>query len=256
VTVFIYSGNEEMGNGLRQLLGFSDLEVAAATRVGITEQIAYTLHLHAKTKNWGALLTHAIVDEHIHGVIQDRYGLNPSRNATWLEEGMTSYLANRLLASELAGFESTFPTRRFKTAFKALVRGRANTLEEISTREAWYGNIVNSYETWINQYALAYFSVDHLVGQHGIQAAWEALEAVGAGQDVKAAIADATGGSFSGFERDMRRSLLRTGFVELYPHYTVILILLAFIACVAAIAFFIGRGEEQRSRPASPGTAQ
>ena len=240
VTAYLYESSDEMAQGLQTILRYTPVEIDAVIRVGITEQADYTLHLHPKTAKWGSPLTHIIVDEHIHGVIKEIYGTRPSMEATWIEEGLTSYLAHEVLAEKLADFEDSFPERRFKVAFRALLSGTLPTLDEISTRRQWYRNINASPDAWNNQYALAYFSVSQLVGIYGFEAVTEVLSRVGKGQSQEEALKDVTGSDWGAFERSVRAALFCTGVFHLYSKYTILLF--AVLAAAISLLFLVTLG--------------
>lgn len=237
VNLYLYDSGDGMAQGVRNILGYTPEEVNAVVKVGITEQSNNTLHLHPKTAKWGSRLTHAIVDEHIHGVLQEKYGTGPSTSATWVEEGLTSYLAHEVLADKPVDYENKYPERRFKVAFKALVLGKLPKLDEISTRRQWYGNINESHEAWDNQYALAYFSVSHLVDNYGFESVLDILAGVATGQSCEDALEKITGTTLVDFERTMRLSLTYIGFFQLYLKYTVFI--LAILSLIVLTFLFL-----------------
>ena len=249
VKVYLYGSSDEMAQGVKTILRYNPMEIKAVIKVGITEQSNNTLHLHPKTAKWGSHLTHAIVDEHIHGVLQEKYGTGPSISATWIEEGLTSYLAHEVLAGKLGDFEDTFPESRFKVAFKALVFGKLPQLDEVSTRSQWYNNINESYESWNNQYALAYFIVSHLVSNYGFESVLDILTDVGKGLSYKDSMENVTGTALDDFEHTMRVSLLYTGFFHLYIKYTVII--LAILTFTVLMSIHLIRWVRQASRTRS-----
>jgi hypothetical protein len=246
VKVYLYGSSDEMAQGVKTILRYNPMEIKAVIKVGITEQSNNTLHIHPKTTKWGSRLIHAIVDEHIHGVLQEKYGTGPSTSATWLEEGLTSYLAHEVLSGKPVDYEEAYPERRFKVAFKALVLGRLPELDEVSTRNQWYSNINEGHETWDNQYALAYFSVSHLASNYGFESVLDILSDVEKGLSYKDSMENVTGTAFDDFERNMRFSLLYIGLFNLYLKYTVfILIILAF---TLLISIYLIRWVHQTSR--------
>lgn len=240
VKLYLYGSSDEMAQGLAAILGYNPVEIKAVMKAGMSEQSKNTLHLHPKTAHWGSFLTHAIVDEHTHGVLQEKYGTGSSISATWIEEGLTSYLANEVLAGQLEDYEGTFPERRFKVAFKALVSGKLPKLDEISTRSQWYNRINESHEAWNNQYALAYFSVSHLVRNYGFDSVLQIISDVGKGLSYKDSLEDITGADLSDFEQAMRFSLLYTGIFHLHMKYT-IFILVGLIIIVVTSVYLIRR---------------
>jgi len=246
VKVYLYGSSDEMAQGLATILEYNPMEINAVIKVGISEQSNNTLHLHPKTAYWGSFLTHAIVDEHTHGVLREKYGTGSSISATWIEEGLTSYLANEVLADKLGDYEGTFPERRFKVAFKALVSGKLPKLDEISTRSQWYSHINESHEAWNNQYALAYFSVSHLVSNYGFDSVLEILSDVGKGLSYKDSLEDVTGAALGDFERAMRVSLLYTGLFHLHIKYTIFI--LAGLIIIVVISVYLIRWIRQSSR--------
>lgn len=230
VTAYLYGSDDEMARGLTTILGYSPMEVSAVLKVGISEQSNNTLHIHKKTKAWGNFLSHAIVDEHTHGVIQNRYGAGPANYATWIEEGLTSYIAHEVLADHLKAFEDGYPERRFKVAFKSLILGKLPKLDDISTRNQWYKNINESHDAWNAQYALAYFSVSYLVSNYGLVSVLNILSDIKEGLPYKDSLKDITGITLDDFEHGMRISLVHTGIFHLYLNY----IFLA-LACLTII---------------------
>lgn len=246
VKVYLYGSSDEMAQGVKTVLRYNPMETKAVIKVGITEQRNNTLHLHPKTANWGSRLTHAIVDEHIHGVIQEKFGISPSAFATWVEEGLTSYLAHEVLADELSDFEDTYPERRFKVAFKALVFGKLPRLDEISTRSQWYSNINESHESWDNQYALAYFSISHLVNNYGFDSVIDILSYVSVGLSCNDSLEKVTGTAFDDFEHSMRVALLYKGFIHLYIKY--VILILAILTFTALMSIHLIRWIRQTRR--------
>jgi hypothetical protein len=246
VKVYLYGSSDEMARGLATILGYSPMEINAVIKVGISEQNNNTLHLHPKTAYWGSFLPHAIVDEHIHGVLREKYGTGSSISATWIEEGLTSYLANEVLIDKPGDFEGTFPERRFKVAFKALISGKLPKLDEISTRSQWYSRINESREAWDNQYALAYFSVSYLVSNYGIDSVLEILSDVGKGLSYKASLEDVTGATLNDFEHAVRVSLLYTGLFHLHRKYTIFI--LASLVIIVVMSVYLIRWIRQYSR--------
>ena len=249
VKVYLYGSSDEMAQGVKTILRYNPMEIKAVIKVGITEQRNNTLHLHPKTAKWGSRLTHAIVDEHIHGVLQEKYGTGPSTSAIWIEEGLTSYLAHEVLAGKLVDYEDAYPERRFKVAFKALVLGKLPKLDEVSTRSQWYSNINESHESWNNQYALAYFSVSHLVSNYGFESVLDVLSDVAKGLSYKDSMENVTGTAFDDFEHTMRVSLLYTGIFHLYIKYTVFI--LAILTFTVLISIYLIRWVRQTSRTKS-----
>jgi hypothetical protein len=225
VTAYLYGSDDEMAQGLTTTLGYTPMEVKAVLKVGISEQSKNTLHLHPKTAKWGSVLSHVIVDEHTHGVIQNKYGTGPARSATWIEEGLTSYLAHEVLADTLEDFEDTYPERRFKIAFKALIFGKLPALADVSTRNQWYSNINESDDAWNNEYALAYFSVSHIASNYGFESILNILSDVKKGLPYKDSLERVTGITLADFEHNMRVSLFYTGIFHLYIKYTVLILL-------------------------------
>ncbi|MCK5359433.1 MAG: hypothetical protein KAJ95_02340, partial [Gammaproteobacteria bacterium] len=178
--------------------------------------------------------------------LREKYVIGSSISATWIEEGLTSYLANEVLADRLGDFEGTFPGRRFKVAFKALVSGRLPKLDEISTRSQWYSHINESREAWDDQYALAYFSVSHLVSNYGFESVLDILSDVGKGLSYKDSLENVTGAVMGDFEHAMRVSLLYTGLFHLHIKYTIFI--LAGLVIIVVISVYLIRWIRQSSR--------
>ena len=246
ITIYLYGSSDELAQGLRTTLGYNPMEVKAVLRVGISEQSNNTLHLHPKTLGWGDYLSHAIVDEHTHGVIQNKYGTRPAKSATWIEEGLTSYLAHDVLTDKLKDFEDAFPERQFKVAFKALIFGKLPKLADISTRVQWYSNINESREAWSVQYALAYFGVSYLVANFGFESVLNILSDLKNGISYIDALESETGVSMDDFEHSMRLSLLYNGFFDLYMRYTVLIVI--GLTITFSVAFYSARLISRRNR--------
>lgn len=246
VTAYLYGSDDEMVQGLTTVLGYTPTEVNAVLKVGISEQSNNTLHLHPKTAAWGSFLSHAIVDEHTHGVIQNKYGTGPAKSATWIEEGLTSYIAHEVLVDKLKDFEDTYPERRFKVAFRALIFGDLPKLDDVSTRNQWYSNIIESHEAWNAQYALAYFCVSYLVSNYGFESVLNILSDVKKGLPYKDSLENVTGIALDDFEHSMRISLLYTGVFHLYMKY--IALILAGLTITFAMFVYHTRGVRRRKR--------
>jgi hypothetical protein len=220
VAAYIYNSNEAMADGVRRLLNYREDEAAAVVHVGITQVENATLHMHRRLANWGDGLWHAGVDEYVQGVTASMFGMAPARSATWLDEGLSSYLAYQALKERLPSFEAQFYVSTRKYAFKALVLGRLPRLAGISDRTLWFANITKSRNAWQSEYAKADVSVFYIIDNYGLPLLLDMLGDVRDGLHYTSAITKRLGVSPEGLEADIHRSLFLNGVFDLYWHYT------------------------------------
>ncbi len=226
VNTYIYGSDSEMAEGLRQVLGYKPWEVNAILRVGISACTHGTLHIHERAARWGDFLWHALVDEYVHGVIEERFGTRPARSATWLEEGVTAFVAQQALTERLSTFEQRFLVRRYKRALQALISGKLPRFADVSTRERWYRNISRSRATWHNQYAMAYLGVLYIVERYGFGAVERILTELKQGVAYPTAMRQVLGLSLEGFEFRFRHWLVLRGVFNVYLKYTAVALIL------------------------------
>jgi hypothetical protein len=251
VDVYIYESDEAMAAGVKRTLGYSDDEVAAVVHVGITQVENATLHLHRRLAHWSDRLWHAGVDEYVQGVTASRFGMMPARTATWLDEGLSSYLAHQALKERLPSFEAQFVDSTKKAAFRELVVGRLPRLAEISDRTRWFANINSGYVTWRNEYAKADVSVSYIIEQYGLATVVDLLGDVRDGLGYEAAIIRRLGIFPEELEADIHRALFVNGVLFWYwpitASVTVTILLLGVVA--------LRRRRTVRNNSAGPGRA-
>jgi hypothetical protein len=235
VDVYIYESNEAMAAGVKRTLGYSADEAAAVVHVGITQVENATLNLHRRLVNWGDRLWHAGVDEYVQGVTVSRFGMTPARTATWLDEGLSSYLAYQALKERLPTFESQFVDSTKKAAFRELVVGRLPRLAEISDRTRWFANINSGYVTWRNEYAKADVSVSYIIDHYGLGTLLKMLGDVRDGLGYEAAIFRRLGLSPEELESDIHRALFLAGVFRLYGPCTASLVIGLMLLVVVAL---------------------
>lgn len=246
ILVYIYGSNEALAEGVRQSLGYSEKEAAAAVRVGVTEVKKGTFHAHRRIANWDDAIWHVLVDEYVHGVTEARFGATPAQSATWIDEGLTSYLAHHALKEKIPEFETRYLDWTQRTAFKALVFGQLPRLREISERQQWVSNINRSPEAWRNEYAAADAAVFYIIENYGMGAVEAILAAVGKGMHYTEALRTILGVSIEELESDVRLSIAWAGLFHRYPKYTA-----AFLVLSLFLPFLIKWSLNQRKKSAA-----
>jgi hypothetical protein len=189
-------------------LGYGPREILAVTRTGITARTQDILHLHRRLRTWGPHLWHVVVDEHVQGVVEHRFVSAPAERATWLEEGLSSYLAHTLLREMHPTHEAGNWNRAVAAVFKAWLRGDLPRLQDISTKEAWYTNIPRGRDVWLTQYAWAWIAVVALVETHGLEAVLGVFERIARGRSLAQALNDELGVSLKTFETRLHYRLV------------------------------------------------
>jgi hypothetical protein len=159
----------------------------------------------------------------------------PAQSATWLDEGLSSYLAYETLKERLPNYETEFFESTRKAAFKALVLGRLPQLAEVSDRTRWFASIKKSADAWRNEYALADVSVFYIIDNYGLPSVLSMLGDVRDGSDYTVAIRRRLGLAPAELEADIRRSLFFTGIFELYWCYTAALITVGMLGTVMLV---------------------
>ena len=238
IATYIYRTNSEMSEGLRQMLSYTPWEIDAILRVGISACTQYTFHIHRRVARRHNFLWHAVLDEYVQGVTEVRFGTAPAHSATWIEEGVSSFIANKVLMQKLPAFEKWFLVWNYKIAFKALVSGKLPRLVNISTRRQWYTNITHNRTSWNNQYATAFIGVLYIVEQYGFETIELILAKVKGGIAYSRAMQQILGLSLDQFESRMRLWLFLKGIFDLYLKYTVLLIILVGLGAVLTFIWF------------------
>jgi hypothetical protein len=230
--VYIYESNRDMANGLKEILDYQPWEVRAVVRVGISASTQGTLHIHSRAATMGPLLSHILVDEYVHGVIEKRFGPRPATMANWIEEGVTSYVAYEVLVERQRELEEWFLSWSTKVAFKAILFGRFPDFSDIARREQWYAGITAGLDKWQTQYAVAYMGMLYIVDQHGFHQVERLLSAIQEGMAYPDALKSVLDLSSPQFERQVQLWLLNKGFLEIYLGYTTIatILLVVFVA--------------------------
>lgn len=223
VTVYIHDTAEEMVNGLMTTLGFNRVSAETIARVGISMRTRNTLHIHRRAGKWGEMFWHAVVHEHAHGMVEERYGPDIATKARWIYEGFGDYEANRALRTRLGETEKSYTDRMDRVAFKALVLGKLPRLKDISTSRRWEANIRKGREPWTIQYATAYAAVRYAVERYGLEKMKQVLERTGSGIPYQTAMRNVFDVSVFGFEVRYLTSLFLKGIFGLYVHYTLAL---------------------------------
>jgi hypothetical protein len=238
VTAYIYRTSEEMARGLQQVLYYQPWEVQAVSRVGISECTQGTLHVRRDRQKWKNATVNPwriVIDEYVQGVTAQRFGSKPAKSATWLEEGVSSYIAYKAFKDKFPEFADQHLEQRQKTAFKFLIVGQFPHFRDIATREVWYANITNGWLTWNSQYAAAYMGVLYIVDHYGFDTVEQILAAVSRGVPYTDAIEDVLDLTLEEFEYRVSLSVFLNGVFELYFEYSVLLLIL--VGLVLLIVF-------------------
>jgi len=222
VTVYIYETAEEMSDGLVRSLGFDRISADTIARVGISMRSRDTLHIHQRTGGWGDMFWYAVVHEHAHGMVEDRYGPGIAEKARWIYEGLGDYSANRALYTKFPDAMNKHTERMGRLAFKALVLGNLPRLANISTKQQWEANIRRGREPWNTQYAAAIVAVRYAVGKYGLNKVKDVLDQTGSGTPYQKAIQEVFGVSLLIFEARYMADLFLKGAFDLYARYTLL----------------------------------
>lgn len=216
VRVHLYATNEAMSEGVRSVLGYRDYEAAAVVRVGASQVEQGTLHLHRRLATWGETLWHVLIDEYVQGVTEAKFGAAPKLSATWIDEGLSSYLACDVLDERFPRYAAEYRQSMRKTAFRALVLGSLPSLADASDRERWFRTINTSVDAWRNEYAKADVSVAYIVDTYGMESLTAILRDVSGGSRYSEAIYREIGITDTELERRIHASLFLSGVFVLY----------------------------------------
>jgi hypothetical protein len=241
VTIHVYRTKAEMADGAVAILGRTRSEAQGIARAGMSDRDRDAILVIASASRWGDLLWQTIAHEHAHGMTTERFGPALADKARWMFEGLGEYEGTRALEAKSPEAARDFRIRRFKVAFKALVKGQLPSLDEISDRATWFVNINTDVRKWDRQYACAYVAMDYLVRTYGFSKVGEVLKEAGAGVPYGTALAQVLGISTLGLEARVLGSLAVTGFFDLYPRYTAALALLAVTLLITAVLLLRGR---------------
>ena len=250
VTTYIYRSNEEMAAGLKRVLNFEPWEIKAILHVGISAYTQGSLHIHHR-RNELKLTTvwRVVIDEYVQGVTEDRFGLQPATSATWIEEGVSSYVAYQALKQRFPDFAKEHLISRQKAAFKMLLAGQFPSFRDISTRKKWHENIYKSWVSWNSEYAAAFMGILYIVDRFGFAAVEEILTAVSRGVPYTTAMEKQLGTTLDEFETDVKFSVFFDGVFNLYSKYTMLLVILSVLALLTLLWF---RRSRQRNIVVNP----
>jgi hypothetical protein len=189
-----------------------------------------------------------VIDEYVQGVTTQRFGLQPSKSATWIEEGVSSYVAYKAFKGKFPEFADQHLEQRQKVAFKFLIVGQFPHFRDISTRKVWYANIIKSWLTWNSQYAAAYMGVLYIVDHYGFDTVEQILAAVSRGVPYKDAMEDVLGLTLEEFETRVKLSIFIKGVSDLYFEYTILLLILVGLALLIVLKRMHARGGNLATR--------
>jgi hypothetical protein len=243
VTTYIYRSNEEMAAGLKRVLNFRPWEIKAVVRVGVSACTRGTLHIHHRRNKWGRTLWRVVVDEYVQGVTEERFGTQPAISATWIEEGVSSYVAYQALKERYPEFTNRHLVGRQKAAFKMLLTGHFPHFRDISTRKPWHTNITRNWVSWNSQYAAAFMGILYIVERYGFDAVEQILVAVSRDVPYATAVENQLGVTLDKFETNVKLSVFFKGILDLYFKYTVLLVVLTGLAL---LMFFHHRRTRRR----------
>jgi len=235
IRVYIYDSDAAMATGVKHMLNYGDDAVTAVVHVGVTQVENGTFHMHRRVASWGDRLWHAGVDEYVQGVTAATFGMAPAQSATWLDEGLSSYLAYETLKERLPNYETEFFEFTRKAAFKALVLGRLPQLAEVSDRTRWFASIKKSVDAWRNEYAKADVSVFYIIDNYGLNTLLALLGDVRDGLHYTAAIRRQLALTPEELEADIHRSLFFIGIFELYWRYVAAFIMVSVLGTVLLV---------------------
>lgn len=247
--VYLYGSDQEMADGLTRTLGYRPWEIQSLLKVGISAASRGTLHIHERMGRFGPFLTHALVDEYTHGVIEERFGDRPAVLATWLEEGLTSWIAHQVLIHEQEEFEEWYLEWSEKVAFKSVLLGNFPSFSEISERKRWYSNIIRSRHHWNTQYAAAFMGVLYIVETFGKESVQAILRGIQGDMEWQAALESVTGLAPWQFDVLVQLWILEKGVFHLYPFFSFLIVALP---TFFIIIFLLYRRREKAGRASAP----